>query len=214
MNKIKAITIADDETYLRQKSSSIDISNDKSLISDIAILDEYCKNNGVLAMAAIQLGIPKRIIYLKNTNLEIVQKMQTNSTNEEEENHNEAKVLINPIIISRQGLTEYWENCASCLNNCGLVLRPYKIELEYENVNGEKKNATFEGFESTVLSHEYDHLDGILHIDIAEEIKVMSKEERKIWRQTHDYNVISMNGDYEKLRQNYKSKNKKENKNN
>ena len=95
-------------------------------------------------------------------------------------------------------------NCASCLNNCGLVLRPYKIELEYENVDGEKKTITFEGFESTVLSHEYDHLDGILHIDIAEEIKVMTREERKIWRQTHDYNIIETNGDYEELRQKYK----------
>ena len=49
-------------------------------------------------------------------------------------------------------------------------------------------------------------------MDIAEEIKVMSKEERKIWRQTHDYNIIAMNGDYEKLRQNYKSETKKKRK--
>lgn len=204
MNEKKAITIADDEEYLRQKSLPVNINNDKNLPNDIKILDQFCKNNGVLAMAAIQLGIPKRIIYLKNTDLEIVKKMQTNNTTEEEENHNEAKILINPVIISREGLTEYWENCASCLNNCGRVLRPYKIELEYENIEGEKKNITFEGFESTVLSHEYDHLDGILHIDIAEEIKVMPKEERKIWRQTHDYNIISAIGNYEELRKKIK----------
>lgn len=209
MNEIKAITIADNEEYLRQISLPVDIQNDKNLQNDIAILDEFCKNSGVLAMAAVQLGIPKRIIYLKNTNLEIVQKMQTNSATKEEENHNEAKILINPIIIHREGLTEYWENCASCLNNCGRVLRPYKIELEYENIEGEKQNITFEGFESTVLSHEYDHLNGILHIDIAEEIKVMPKEERKIWRQTHDYNVISKNGNYEELKNNLKTKTKK-----
>ena len=62
------------------------------------------------------------------------------------------------------------------------------------------------------MSHEYDHLDGILHIDIAEEIKVMPKEERKIWRQTHDYNIIAINGDYEELKQNYKLKTKKKRK--
>ena len=133
MDKIKAITIADNEPYLRQISIPVDIENDKELLKDISILDEFCKNNGVLAMAAIQLGIPKRIIYLKNTNLEIVQKMQTNSATKEEENHNEAKILINPIIINREGLTEYWENCASCLNNCGRVLRPYKIEYRISN---------------------------------------------------------------------------------
>ena len=209
MNETKAITIADNEEYLRQISLLVDIQNDKNLQNDIAILDKFCKNSGVLAMAAVQLGIPKRIIYLKNTNLEIVQKMQTNSATKEEENHNEAKILINPIIIRREGLTEYWENCASCLNNCGRVLRPYKIELEYENIEGKKQNITFEGFESTVLSHEYDHLDGILHIDIAEEIKIMPKEERKIWRQTHDYNIISKNGNYEELKNNMKTKTKK-----
>ena len=209
MEKIKAITIADNETYLRQTSIPVNIKNDSNLIADIKILDEFCKNNGVLAMAAIQLGIPKRIIYLKNTNLEIVKKMQTNSTTEEEENYNEAKILINPIIISREGLTEYWENCASCLNNCGRVLRPYKIELEYQTIEGENKNIIFEGFESTVLSHEYDHLDGVLHIDIAEEIRVMPKEERKKWRQTHGYNIISTTGNYEELKKNIKAKVKK-----
>ncbi len=209
MDKIKAITIADNEDYLRQISKPVDITNDKDLSKDISILDEFCKKSGVLAMAAIQLGIPKRIIYLKNTNLEIVQKMQTNSATKEEENHNEAKILINPIIINREGLTEYWENCASCLNNCGRVLRPYKIELEYQTVDGTNEKIIFEGFESTVLSHEYDHLDGILHIDIAEEIKVMPKEERKIWRQTHDYNIISTTGNYEELKKNIKTKIKK-----
>lgn len=209
MDKIKAITIADNEDYLRQISNPVDITNDKELSKDISILDEFCKKSGVLAMAAIQLGIPKRIIYLKNTNLEIVQKMQTNSATKEEENHNEAKILINPIITNREGLTEYWENCASCLNNCGRVLRPYKIELEYQTVDGTNEKIIFEGFESTVLSHEYDHLDGILHIDIAEEIKVMPKEERKIWRQTHDYNIISTTGNYEELKKNIKTKIKK-----
>lgn len=209
MDKIKAITISDNEDYLRQISKPVDITNDKELSKDISILDEFCKKSGVLAMAAIQLGIPKRIIYLKNTNLEIVQKMQTNSATKEEENHNEAKILINPIITNREGLTEYWENCASCLNNCGRVLRPYKIELEYQTVDGTNEKIIFEGFESTVLSHEYDHLDGILHIDIAEEIKVMPKEERKIWRQTHDYNIISTTGNYEELKKNNKIKTKK-----
>lgn len=209
MDKIKTITIADNEPYLRQISIPVNIENDKELLKDISILDEFCKNNGVLAMAAIQLGIPKRIIYLKNTNLEIVKKMQTNSTTEEEENYNEAKVLINPIIINREGLTEYWENCASCLNNCGRVLRPYKIELEYQTLEGENKNIIFEGFESTVLSHEYDHLNGTLHIDIAEEIRVMPQEERKKWRQTHGYNIISTTGNYEELKKNIKTKIKK-----
>ena len=57
------------------------------------------------------------------------------------------------------------------------------------------------GFESTVLSHETDHLDGILHMDIADELLVMAKEERKIFRQTHGYNIVLKSGKFEDLLQ-------------
>lgn len=200
MKKIESITIEDNEEYLRQISKEVDIKNDKELMNDISVLDEYCKENAVMAMAAVQLGIPKRMIYLKNTNLDIINKIQANTVSEEEKNYNEAKVLINPIITNREGLTDYWEACASCLDNFGRVLRPYKIELEYYDVEGTKKQEAFEGFESTVLSHEIDHLDGILHIDIAEEVYQMPVEERKTWRINHGYKVYNKTGNYEVLR--------------
>ena len=200
MGKIKSITIADNEPWLRQISTSVDIKNDKDLKKDIEILDTFCKENDVMAMAAIQLGIPKRLVYLKNTDLDIINKLQNNTETEEERNYNEAKVLINPVVINREGLTEYWEACASCLDNCGKVLRPYIIKLEYYDVFGEKHYEKFEGFESTVLSHEYDHLNGILHIDIAEEIRILSVEERKKLRQLEGYNILFDSGDYNKLK--------------
>ena len=199
--RIKAITIRDNEDYLRQISLPIDIQNDKDLDNDIKRLEQYCEENEVMAMAAIQLGIPKRLVYLKNTNLEIINKIQTDSTTEEENKYNEARVLINPIITNKEGLTEYWEACASCLENCGLVLRPFKIDVEYYDRKGKKHTETFEGFESTVLAHEMDHLDGILHIDIAEEVIEMSVEERKTWRQSHGYKIYSKTGDYKKLKE-------------
>ena len=198
--KIEAITIQDNEPFLRQISSFVDIKNDKELMNDIDILDQFCKENNVMAMASVQLGIPKRIVYLKNTNLDIINKIQNNSNSEEIENYNEKKVPINPTILKREGLTEYWEACASCLDNMGRVLRPYKIELEYYDIDGNQKVETFEGFESTVLSHELDHLDGILHIDIAEEVIEMPANERKIWRQSHEYKIYQKDGDYDSLR--------------
>lgn len=204
--KIKQITIEDNEEYLRQISSPVDIKNDQELQENIKVLEKFCLENEVMAMAAVQLGIPKRIVYLKNTNLDIIDKIQTDSLTEEEKNYNEAKILINPIIKKKEGLTEYWENCASCLNNCGRVLRPYLIDIEYYDINGNRKEETIEGFASTVLSHEIDHLDGILHIDIAEEIIVMSKEERKKWRQTHGYNIYSKTGSFNSLKESNKNK--------
>ena len=204
MEKLKSITIADNEKYLRQISAPVDIKNDLELKNNISILEQFCKENEVMAMAAVQLGIPKRLVYLKNTNLDIINKMQSNSTTDAEENYNEARVLINPVIIKREGLTDYWEACASCLNNCGRVLRPYIIDVEYYDISGNKHKDTFKGFESTVLSHEMDHLDGILHIDVAEELYQFTVEERKAWRQTHGYNIYYENGDYEKLKKQYK----------
>ena len=183
---LKAITIADDEQFLRQVSKTVDF-NDKSYLDDIELLGEYCANHEVFAMAAVQLGIPKRIIYLRNTKLEKV----------EDKEWNEARVLINPVIKKRIGYTKYWEACASCLDNTGLVARPYKIELEYYDIEGKKRNCTFKDFEATVLSHEYDHLNGILHMDIAEEVLVMTKEERKEFRLTHGYDIYHKMGSYD-----------------
>lgn len=205
-SKIESITIKDNEPFLRQISVPVDIKNDSDLKKDISILDEFCKENEVMAMAAVQLGIPKRLIYLKNTNLDVINKKQTNSITEDMKNYNEERILINPVIKAREGLTQYWEACASCLDNFGLVLRPYKIDLEYYDIYGEKHIEIFEGFESTVLSHEMDHLDGILHIDIAEELLNMSQEERKVWRQTHGYKIYSKTGNYDLLKQNTKRK--------
>ena len=62
-----------------------------------------------MAMAAVQLGIPKRIIYLKNTNLDIINKMQMNSVTEEERSYNESRVLINSIIILNN-VNSWWEH--------------------------------------------------------------------------------------------------------
>ena len=101
MGRIKAITIEDDEEFLRQISVPVNL-DDKELKNDISILEEFCNENDVMAMAAVQLGIPKRIVYLKNTNIDIINKMQANTATKEEENLNEARVLINPVIKSRE----------------------------------------------------------------------------------------------------------------
>lgn len=102
MSEMKVITIKDNEQYLRQISKKVDI-HDKTILDDIKVLDEYCKANDVLAMAAIQLGIPKRIVYLKKTNLDIINKEQIDIATEEEKNYNECRVLINPVVIKKKG---------------------------------------------------------------------------------------------------------------
>ena len=173
-------TIEKDLNYLKQISKEVDFK-DENYKQEIEILAEYSRTKKLLAIAAIQLGIPKRMIYIRNTDLK----------NIGEESIDESRILINPVIISRKGKTKYWEACASCLDNMGLVTRPYEIVIEYQDIDENKKIEIFTGFEATVLSHEYDHLNGILHIDIAEQILNMPQEERKKFRENHPYEIIS-----------------------
>jgi len=185
---VEAKKIDKDLDWLKQVSREVDLSKE-DISEDLKVLEEFCLNNGVFAMAAVQLGIPKRLVYIKNTDLDKI----------EDEEWNEATILVNPVIKRREGLTQYWEACASCLDNMGLVLRPYLVEIEYLDVKGNKCEMIFEGFPATVFSHEYDHLDGILHMDKALEVLVMDKEERKVFRENHPYEVFQKDGDYIEL---------------
>ena len=166
--KIERKTIEKDEKYLRQISKEVDF-NDISYKEEIVLLENFCLDRGSLALAAIQIGIPKRMVFIRNTDLDELENRE----------HNESRILINPVIISRKGHTKYWEACASCLDYMGLVNRPYEVVIEYFDMDVVKHREKFEGFESTVLSHELDHLDGILHMDIAEEILNMPKNLEK-----------------------------------
>lgn len=187
--EIKRKTILNDEEYLRQISQPVDLNNE-NYKEEVKLLEKFCLETECFALAAVQIGIPKRMIYLKNTTLDVPL---------ENMNYNESKILINPVVISRKGHTKYWEACLSCLDNMGLVNRPYEMTIQYYDENGMEHIETFEGFKVTVLSHELDHLDGILHMDIAEETLTMSKEERKQFREEHPYEIISKDCDYDEI---------------
>ena len=190
-------TIEKDEQYLRQISKPVDWDHD-DWKEALQTLEQFCNEDKlVMAMASVQLGIPLRMVYLKKTDLTRL-----------DEDYNEARVLINPVIIKKEGLTRYWEACASCLDYTGLVERPYRIEVQYYDVDKKKHHEIFEGFESTVLSHEIDHLDGILHIDIASEIKVLNADERKEWRKTHPYEIERKTEEFVEKKEEVYNKNK------
>ena len=83
-------TIENDEKYLRQISTPVSLE-DESYKEDIKVLEEFCLKTECFALAAVQVGIPKRMIYLKNTTLDM--------DKYKDPTYNESKVLINPIII-------------------------------------------------------------------------------------------------------------------
>ena len=183
--QIERKTILNDKKFLRQISKEVDLTND-DYKEVIKLLHDYCieNNNKTLAIASVQLGIPLRLVYLRNTNLEEIFNSE----------RDESKILINPKVLKREGLTRNWEACASCLDYFGLVERPYKIEVEYYDEFGEKHKDIFEEFAAIVLSHELDHLDGILHIDKSIELYDMPLEERKEFRKTHTMEIVKKDG--------------------
>lgn len=84
--------------------------------------------------------------------------------------------LINPVILSSEGEQISQEGCLSVPNYVGSVKRPQKITVKYIDRNGEYHQETFEDFEAIVISHEMDHLDGILYTDKAIDIHEITTE--------------------------------------
>ncbi len=183
---MELVTLKDNEKFLRQKSEEI-VVVDEDLKKEVREVGKYCRKNAVFAMAAVQLGLPKRFIYLKNTSEDVSKNF--------DKSYNEGKVLINPEIIEAEGETYYWEYCQSCPQT-GWVRRPYKMKVRYCDLDCEFHFEEFEGFACTVLSHEIDHLDGILHIDRAEKIKDVTLEERLALREKEPYKIVSKEGKF------------------
>jgi peptide deformylase len=81
-------------------------------------------------------------------------------------------VMINPK-ITKKSLTKEWgeEGCLSVPGVFGQVKRHKKIECEYLDKTGKEIKIKAEGLMARVIQHEIDHLDGVLFIDKAKDIK-------------------------------------------
>lgn len=80
----------------------------------------------------------------------------------------EFRECINPKILKQEGENKIKvEGCLSVPGKCGLVERPEKVWVEYQDRHGNKVSKKFTGFEAKCFCHESDHLDGILYIDKA-----------------------------------------------
>jgi peptide deformylase len=79
--------------------------------------------------------------------------------------------FINPVIVSQKGEQTGWEGCLSVRGKSGIVSRPMKVKLAYQDRNGEKYLLQAKGFFARAICHELDHLDGILYIDKATHIE-------------------------------------------
>lgn len=104
-----------------------------------------------VGLAAIQIGVPKRMIVL-----------------DPGDNFLE---LINPVIVSRDGEKRATEGCLSVPGKVGLVNRALKVTVTALNREGEEVTIEAEELFARILQHEIDHLDGILFIDVATHLR-------------------------------------------
>ncbi|AFM04904.1 peptide deformylase [Bernardetia litoralis DSM 6794] len=105
-----------------------------------------------VGIAAPQVGINKRIIWVKRFD-KIEEEMPF-------------EVYINPKIIKYSTeVKETAEGCLSIPDRREKVIRPDKITIEYQSLDGKVHQEIVDGFTSVIFQHEIDHLDGILFLD-------------------------------------------------
>ena len=89
------------------------------------------------------------------------------------------EIYINPRIVDKsENKNLYKEGCLSCAPMWGDVKRSRSIIMEYTDEYGNFNIKKYDGFMARLLQHEYDHLEGILNIDIAEPgtVEVMNSD--------------------------------------
>ena len=80
-------------------------------------------------------------------------------------------VLCNPEIVSAQGSQKNDEGCLSVPDFSETVSRPEKMVVRGKNATGEEIRIEAEGLLARCLSHEIDHLNGLLFVDRLSSLK-------------------------------------------
>ena len=158
---------------LREKSQHVErVDPDLQKLMDDMLETMYAAPG--IGLAAIQVGVPKRIIVL-----DIDQK----------EGQKNPMCFVNPEIIekSKNNLT-YEEGCLSVPGQFAEIDRPDECHVKYLDYYGQQKEIKAKGMLATCIQHEIDHLEGILFIDYLSKlkktmiIKKLSKQKKAIER--------------------------------
>lgn len=142
---IREIRLSDDE-ILRKRSREVEQVDEKikELLQDM--VETMHKYNGV-GLAGPQVGILKRVIVIDLYD------------------GNKPLMLVNPTIVKVKGTQEVEEGCLSFPNEYAKIVRPKEIVVEALNEEGKKVKIIGKDLLAQALSHEIDHLNGILFVD-------------------------------------------------
>ena len=141
---------------LRQVSKPVEsVSKEEQILMDDMLETMYAANG--IGLAAIQIGVPKRIIVMDLSR---------------DEEKKEPRYFVNPIIKNKNSdKATYEEGCLSVPNQFAEIDRPSTCVVEYLDYDGKKQILNAEGLLATCIQHEMDHLQGILFIDYLSKLK-------------------------------------------
>jgi peptide deformylase len=145
MAKLEILTFPDDR--LRRRAEVVPSVDDdvRQLVDDM--LETMYDAPGI-GLAAIQVNVPKRVVVIDVS-----------------EDKNEPLCLINPEILSRDGVEEMEEGCLSVPGFFENVTRAEHIKVAALNRDGEPFEFETGGLLAVCIQHEIDHLDGKLFVD-------------------------------------------------
>jgi peptide deformylase len=155
---------------LKQISEPVEVFNE-SLRGFVRDLEETMQAGpAAVGIAAPQVGHFKRIVLVDVSGKPNVR------------NHGRL-LLVNPEILSWEGLATGREGCLSVPDYTGNVVRAERITLESSDEFGRRHRFEMDGFEARAVQHEIDHLDGLLFLD-----RLVSRRNdlfhRKVYRET------------------------------
>jgi len=146
---IRNIVLEGDE-ILRKRCKEVKEVDDRirMILDD---LTETMRNKDGLGIAAPQVGIMRRILVVEPEKGELLE-------------------LINPVIIESSGVQTGEEGCLSVPGYVGVVERPEFIKVEALDRHGNKAVHEATGLKAVAISHEIDHLEGVLYVDKATDV--------------------------------------------
>ncbi|HTZ03930.1 MAG TPA: peptide deformylase [Xanthobacteraceae bacterium] len=148
------ITLPDKRLRLVSKPVEHVDADTKKLIDDM--FETMYAAPGI-GLAAIQIGVPRRLI--------------TMDLSRKEDDH-EPQVFINPEILWTSDETaKYEEGCLSIPDYYEEVERPAQVKVKYMDRHGKPREIAAKGLLATCLQHEIDHINGVLFIDHLSKLK-------------------------------------------
>ena len=150
------LTVAESSAVLKQVSKPVDHVDDelRALMDDM--LETMYAAPGI-GLAAIQIGVPKRVIVMDLAR---------------EGEPKQPRYFVNPEIVWASDETQLCEEgCLSIPEIYDEVERPVKVRIRYLNYAGEKIEEDAEDLYAVCIQHEMDHLEGILFIDYLSRLK-------------------------------------------